>query len=86
MKACTASGVKRVVVTSSVAAVTQMAATDKPHFETGFYDETCWSNPDRPEGLGVYQRSKTLAEKLAWDYVRDTDNNLELVTIQPCLV
>jgi nucleoside-diphosphate-sugar epimerase len=86
MKACTASGVKRVVVTSSMAAVVAMAATDKPDVATGFYDETCWSNPDRPEGLGVYHRSKTLAEKLAWDYVRDTDKNLELVTIQPTLV
>ena len=46
MKACTASGVKRVVVTSSMAAVVAMAATDKPDVATGFYDETCWSKTD----------------------------------------
>jgi nucleoside-diphosphate-sugar epimerase len=88
MKACTAAGVKRVVVTSSMAAVCAMAATDKPDVDTGFYDETCWSNPSRPEGLGVYHRSKTLAEKVAWDHVRDLpeDKKLELVTIQPTLV
>lgn len=48
MKACTASGVKRVVVTSSMAAVVAMADADKPDPETGNYDEKCWSNPDRP--------------------------------------
>ena len=45
MKACTVSGVKRCVVTSSMAAVVAMAASDKPDLTTGFYDETCWSNP-----------------------------------------
>jgi len=48
MKACATSGVKRCVVTSSCAAVVCMADKDKPNFETGFYDETSWSNPDRP--------------------------------------
>ena len=59
---------KRLVITSSVAAVVGMAASDKPDLETGFFDESCWSNPDRPEGLGGYPKSKTLAERAAWDY------------------
>jgi nucleoside-diphosphate-sugar epimerase len=88
MKACEASGVKRCVVTSSMAAVCAMANCDKPDFDTGFYDETCWSNPERPEPMYAYTKSKTLAEKLAWDYVRDLPEGkkFELVTICPTLV
>jgi nucleoside-diphosphate-sugar epimerase len=44
LKACSASNVKRLVITSSCAAVVCMAAEDKPDLETGFYDESCWSN------------------------------------------
>ena len=69
MHACSASGgVKRCVITSSVAAVAYLAASDKPDIETGFIDETHWSNPDRAEGLGGYPKSKTLAEQAAWNY------------------
>lgn len=88
MKACSASGVKRCVVTSSMAAVCAMAQTDKPDIDTGFYDESCWSNPARPEGLMGYTKSKTLAEKAAWDYVQSLpeDQRFELVTICPTMV
>ena len=48
MKACTDSGVKRCVVTSSCESVICLADQDKPNFQTGFYDESFWSNPDRP--------------------------------------
>ena len=69
MQACSASGgVKRCVITSSIAAVFCPAKADAPDQETGCFDETIWSNPDRPEGLGGYPKSKTLAEKAAWDY------------------
>jgi len=68
MKACSASGVKRCVITSSVASVLAMAKADKPDPQTGVYDETCWSNPARAEGMHAYIKSKTLAEKAAWDY------------------
>ena len=69
MHACSASGgVKRCVITSSCAAIVCLAASDKPDFDTGFYDETHWSNPDRAEGLAGYPKSKTLAEQAAWNY------------------
>lgn len=76
------------MITSSVAAVVAMAQTDKPDPETGFYDESCWSNPDRPEGMGPYLKSKTLAEKAAWEYLKEVtpDKRFELVTICPTLV
>ena len=88
VKACSVSGVKRCVITSSIAAVCAMAEADKPDPDTGFYDETCWSNPDRPEGLNAYVKSKTLAEKAAWDYQKSLpeDKRFELVTICPTLV
>jgi len=58
--------VRRIVITSSVAAVQNMAAADKP--PTRVFNESHWSNPDRPEGLGNYPKSKTLAERAAWDF------------------
>ena len=45
-----------------------MADKDKPNNITGFYDEKCWSNPQRKGGIGAYPKSKTFAEKAAWDY------------------
>ena len=66
MKACQAAGVRRCVITSSVASVMNVAATDRPADST--FDESHWSNPDRPEGLSNYPKSKVLAEKAAWDF------------------
>jgi len=63
-----------------------MAEADKPANLT--YNESHWSNPDRPEGLKPYFKSKTLAEKGAWDFVAalPEDQKFELVTISPGLV
>ena len=89
MHACTASGgVKRCVITSSVAAVIYVAAADKPDVETGFYTEAHWSNCDRPEGISGYAKSKTLAEQAAWDYQKSLpeDQRFEITTVNPCFV
>ena len=66
MRACKTAGVRRIVITSSLASVQNPAAADKPANRT--YDESFWSNPDRPEGLSNYPKSKVLAEKAAWDF------------------
>ena len=66
MKACQQAHVRRCVITSSVAAVTLMAEADKP--ADNRYNETHWSNPYRPEGMGAYFKSKVLAEKAAWEF------------------
>src|SRR5204863_9819580 len=56
-------GVKRVVVTSSVAAIRlSEGAAARP------LDETDWTDPDSP-GLTPYVRSKTIAEQAAWNMV-----------------
>ena len=71
--------VKKVVLTSSVAAI----------FETGeekvFYDESDWSDPDNPN-ISNYAKSKTLAEMAAWDFVKEENNPFELAVINPALV
>ena len=71
--------VKKVVLTSSVAAIfdTLEEKTD--------YDETDWSDPENPS-ISHYAKSKTLAEKAAWDFVDNEDNPFELAVINPALV
>ena len=81
MEACKAHGVKRCVLTSSFASVRGVAQKDFP--EGGVFTEAQWSNVDRPEGLGDYAASKTLAELAAWDFLKDNGDPFELVTICP---
>ena len=82
LKAAHKAGVRRVVLTSSVAAV---SGTDLPAGMTEF-DETVWSDPTHPVGRVAYTKSKTLAEKAAWDYISSDAPELELTTINPVLV
>lgn len=85
MKACQEYKVKRVVITSSVAAVSHPARDD----ELDEYDETCWSNPAACE-FSAYIKSKTLAERAAWDFNEKAKKKgefcPELVTICPSLI
>ena len=66
LEACKEFGVKRLVITSSTASVTNKAADKWPQADN--FDETCWTDLDRPEGVSHYVRSKTLAEQAAWDF------------------
>jgi len=84
MKACTAHKVKMCVITSSCAAMQGPAKEDQPQ-PPAMYNETCWSNPDRPGGLIDYMKSKTLAEKAAWDY-QAANPGFDIVTILPCFI
>ena len=77
LKAASNAGVKRVVITSSFAAV---GYSPKPANEP--YTEEDWTNPDQP-GLPAYIRSKTLAERAAWDFLEQDHGKLELVVINP---
>ena len=87
MKACTAAGVKRCVVTSSVAAIAAMAKEDSPAAGQEI-NESHWSNPDRSEGLNGYFKSKTLAEKACWDYqaAQPEAQRFEIVVINPVFI
>ncbi|OQR71970.1 putative uncharacterized oxidoreductase YDR541C-like [Tropilaelaps mercedesae] len=83
LKAAAKAGVKRVVLTSSIASIHGHLETDN----VTVYDETQWSDLESPS-LGPYERSKTLAEKAAWDFVQSAENTskMELVVINPALV
>lgn len=77
MRAAKAAGIKRVILTSSCAAIYKQA--DKPKMQPS--DETNWTSPNDPS-VGAYEASKTLAEKAAWDFVADTPD-IALTTINP---
>ena len=70
-------GVKRVVVTSSVAAIRLSdEAAARP------LTEEDWTDPDAP-GLTPYVRSKTIAEQAAWDLVRERGEEDRLAVVNP---
>ena len=71
------SGVKRVVLTSASGAI--VYGHDRKR--TTPFTEEDWTNLD--SDIPPYQRSKTLAEKAAWDFVENEGDGLELVAIQP---
>ncbi len=71
-------GVDRVVVTSSVAAITGSgkAVSGRP------LDERDWSDPDNPK-LSFYAGSKTVAERAAWDFMAERGATEKLATVNP---
>jgi len=72
LKAAVKSGVKRAVVTSSIFAIWEPIVNGKA------YSPSDWSNP---EVQGTYGKSKTLAEKAAWETVKGSKT--ELCTANP---
>ncbi|MEU3978820.1 NAD-dependent epimerase/dehydratase family protein [Streptomyces sp. NPDC026672] len=77
LRAATAAGVRRVVMTSAA-----NAASPSSYATEGVTDETLWTDPDDPT-LIPYRRSKTLAERAAWDYMTAQDGPTELTTVLP---
>lgn len=75
LRAAARAGVKRVVLTSSVAA----AASPGDDITT---DETVWTDADDSD---AYRQSKLQAERAAWDFVA-AHPALELVTVNPSMV
>ncbi|MCW9033475.1 MAG: aldehyde reductase [Rhodospirillales bacterium] len=79
LKAAHKAGVKRVVLTSSVAAIYAGRNESRP------YTEEDWSDLTKPiDGYSAYAKSKTLAEQAAWDFANE--NQLELSVINPSMV
>jgi nucleoside-diphosphate-sugar epimerase len=77
LRAARDAGVKRVVLTSSFAAV---GYGQKP--QTAPFNETNWTDVDG-EGVGAYAKSKTLAERAAWDFMAREGGALELSVVNP---
>lgn len=83
LRAARDTGIKRVVLTSSFAAI---GYGHKP--QAAPFNETDWTNLNG-EGLTSYVKSKTLAEHAAWDFVaseqsrNDGRGSLELSVVNP---
>nr|CAB3492699.1 unnamed protein product [Digitaria exilis] len=73
-----AGGVRRVVVTSSIAAI-----VPSPGWPSGeVRDERCWADVDYCDKHGLwYSASKTLAEEAAWKFAEE--KGLDVVTLNP---
>lgn len=80
LRAAHDAGMRRVVLTSAFHAV----AWEHPHDDHVFTEED-WTVLDGP-GTDAYGRSKTLAERAAWDFVRGEGAGLELTTMLPTAV
>ncbi len=80
LRAAKTAGVRRFVMTSSVAAVAYGHASLARKFT-----EADWSNPDSPD-TSAYAQSKTLAERAARDWAAAEAGDIEFVTINPSAV
>jgi nucleoside-diphosphate-sugar epimerase len=77
LRAALDAGAKRVVVTSSVAAVRGSAGSAPAPLT-----EANWSDPDDTK-LTPYARSKTIAERAAWDLMRERGEEEKLAVVNP---
>ena len=80
VEAAIKSGVQRVVLTSSVAAASRNA-----NLVESVSDETVWTDLNDPS-VSAYARSKTLAERMAWDLITSAGGATTLVTVNPSVV
>jgi nucleoside-diphosphate-sugar epimerase len=79
LRAARAAGARRVVLTSSFAAV---GYSPKPVRD---YTEEDWTDPGTP-GLPPYPRSKAIAERAAWEYIEQNPSGTELVVLNPTFI
>ncbi len=77
LRAARDAGVKRVVLTSSFAAIGYGRTA-----LTKVLDETDWTDPEA-KGIGAYVKSKAIAERAAWDFMDSEGGALELCVINP---
>jgi nucleoside-diphosphate-sugar epimerase len=77
LRAARDAGVRRVVQTSSFAAI----GYGHPPMPRPF-DEHDWTQVDGP-GLTAYAKSKTLAERAAWDFMAREGGSMELAVVNP---
>ena len=79
LRAARDAGARRVVLTSSFAAI---GYSPKPVRD---YAEDDWTDPDTP-GLAPYPRSKAVAERAAWDLMEHDGGGTELVVVNPTFI
>jgi nucleoside-diphosphate-sugar epimerase len=79
LRAARDAGARRVVLTSSFAAI---GYSPKPGAE---YTEADWTDPGTP-GLPAYPLSKVIAERTAWDFIDHEGGGTELVSVNPTFI
>ena len=73
--------VKRVVITSSVAAISYGHPS---RTKNQYFTEEDWTNLNNASHpVAPYQKSKTIAERAAWDWIAKEGNGMELVVVNP---
>jgi nucleoside-diphosphate-sugar epimerase len=77
LRAAREAGVKRVVLTSSFAAI---GYGHKP--QQAPFNETDWTDPNG-EAMTAYVKSKAIAERAAWDFMAKEGGKLELSVVNP---
>ncbi|MGW7353709.1 NAD-dependent epimerase/dehydratase family protein [Streptomyces sp. NPDC054784] len=94
LRAARDAGARRVVLTSSFAAVgytpkpgvggARTGGADRDHSDPAAADwtEDDWTDPDTP-GLAPYPRSKAVAERAAWGWAEREGGGTELVVVNP---
>jgi dihydroflavonol-4-reductase len=80
LRAAKAAGVRRFVMTSSVAAISYGRGRGVHHFT-----EADWTLLEKP-GISPYVQSKTIAERAARDWVAREGDGIEFCTINPSVV
>ncbi len=81
LRAAREAGVKRVVVTSSFAAIGYGHA---PRVEA--FDERDWTDLSGTREVPAYPKSKTLAERAAWEFMEREGGGMELAVVNPVAV
>ena len=81
LRAANSAGISRVVLTSSTASVIYRQLPAKGEA----FDESHWTDVDYPT-CAPYAKSKTLAERAAWDFIENDAPNIQMTTINPGFV
>ncbi|MDP9035624.1 MAG: aldehyde reductase [Myxococcota bacterium] len=80
LRAARDAGIRRLVLTSSFAAIGYGHRAQE-----GPFSEESWTDPGGP-GVSAYAKSKTLAERAAWDFMAREGGALELAVVNPVAV
>lgn len=80
LRSAAAAGVKRVVLTSSSGAIVYGKPKSR---RKATFDESDWTDVANRADSTPYFRSKTIAERAAWEFVEQQNGKLELATVCP---